>query len=98
LQAGPFGTRQPAPESPQARPDLLIIPCLGFDAQARRLGHGGGFYDRSLAALAQDGPPPVTIGVAWSCQEISGFSAGPHDVGLDWIVTERATFRRSAPG
>jgi 5-formyltetrahydrofolate cyclo-ligase len=36
--------------------------------------------------------------VAWSCQEISGFAPGPHDVGLDWIVTERVAFRRSAPG
>lgn len=98
LQAGPFGTRQPAPDTPQARPDLLIVPCLGFDAQARRLGHGGGFYDRSLAALAQGGRAPATIGVAWSCQEISGFAPGPHDVGLDWIVTERVAFRRSAPG
>ena len=98
LQAGPFGTRQPAPDSPQARPDLLIVPCLGFDARARRLGHGGGFYDRSLAALAQGGRPPPAIGVAWSCQEIAGFEPGPHDLGLDWIVTERRTLRAWAPG
>ncbi|MBU6273181.1 MAG: 5-formyltetrahydrofolate cyclo-ligase [Betaproteobacteria bacterium] len=98
LEAGPFGTRQPAPDSPQDRPDLLIIPCLGFDARGWRLGHGGGFYDRSLAALAADGRAPLTIGVAWSSQEVDGFAPGPHDRGLDWIVTERRTLRAWAPG
>lgn len=65
------------------RPPALLVPCLGFNAQGYRLGYGGGFYDRTLAQA----PRPVTLGIAYSCQ-LAGFSADPHDVALDVVVTE----------
>ncbi|MEX3592871.1 MAG: 5-formyltetrahydrofolate cyclo-ligase [Burkholderia sp.] len=72
--------------------DLLLIPCVSFDQQGFRLGHGGGYYDRTLAAWPNE-VLPVTIGLAY---EVSAFDALPresHDRPLDWIVTERHAYR-----
>jgi len=63
-------------------PDLLIIPCVGFDARGYRLGYGSGYYDRTLA-LAQ----PQTIGVAWSEALLPQFEPEATDRPLDAIVT-----------
>jgi 5-formyltetrahydrofolate cyclo-ligase len=66
-------------------PDVIVVPCVGFSAARLRLGYGGGYYDRTLAALD---PRPLSIGVAFECQrcEIDG---QPHDVAMDAVVTER---------
>ena len=66
-----------------ARPAALLIPCLGFNAQAYRLGYGGGFYDRTLA----DEPRPRTLGVAYACQQVE-FDLNEYDIPLDEIITE----------
>ncbi|MCL4746977.1 MAG: 5-formyltetrahydrofolate cyclo-ligase, partial [Burkholderiaceae bacterium] len=73
--------------------DLIVIPCLGFDARGHRLGYGGGYYDRTLAARAL-----ATIGVAYDCLEVRGFDAQPHDRVLDWIVTESRVLAGLRPG
>lgn len=65
------------------RPPALLIPCLGFNADAYRLGYGGGYYDRTLELP----PRPRTLGIAYSNQEAQ-FGHAPHDVPLDVIVTE----------
>ncbi len=64
-------------------PAYLIVPCLGFNAAGFRLGYGGGFYDRTLAAM----PRPQTVGVAYSCQ-LCAFRSDAHDIALDTILTE----------
>jgi len=68
-------------------PDVVVVPCVGFTADGHRLGFGGGYYDRWLAANRH----VVAIGVAWSFAEIEvgAFAARPHDVPLAFIVTER---------
>ncbi len=83
LQQGPFGTLHLQAQDPQ-RPQLLILPCLGFDLQCHRLGYGGGYYDRTLEQLAG----VATIGVAYGICEIENFDAQHHDLPLEWIVTE----------
>lgn len=93
LAEGPFGTRHPQPHEP-LEPDLLVLPCLGFDPRCHRLGYGGGYYDRTLAAL----PGARAVGVAYDDCEIVGFDAQPHDRPLDAIVTERRVLLRSAAG
>ncbi len=65
------------------RPDALLVPCLGFDARGYRLGYGGGFYDRTLAAQ----PRPKTLGIAYACQQVD-FEIGEYDIPLDRMITE----------
>jgi 5-formyltetrahydrofolate cyclo-ligase len=68
------------------RPGALLIPCVGFNAQRYRLGYGGGFYDRTLAASA-DLPRPLAVGIAYACAR-AAFDADPHDIALDTLITE----------
>jgi 5-formyltetrahydrofolate cyclo-ligase len=66
-------------------PTLLFVPCVGFGPGGFRLGYGGGFYDRTLAALA---PKPVTVGLAYSHASVPSFEPEPHDVPLAAILTD----------
>jgi 5-formyltetrahydrofolate cyclo-ligase len=76
----------PAPASGRPlHPDLLLIPIVGFDARGYRLGYGGGYYDRTLAALA---PRPPTVGVGFELGRLNDVRPQPHDIALDAIVTE----------
>ena len=84
MQAGPFGIPVPA-SSVRLVPQVLLIPCVGVDAQRYRLGYGGGFYDRTLAALKLR---PVTVGVAFDCGRIASIGPQPHDIRLDLAITE----------
>ena len=66
-------------------PDLAIAPVVGFDARCFRLGYGGGFFDRTLAALANR---PACIGVGYSMQQMATIHPQPHDIAMAAIVTE----------
>ena len=80
-----FGTRAPPEDAPALTPGLLLVPMLAYDDRGYRLGYGGGFYDRSLAALAA----PITVGCAYQAQAIDEVPTDNHDRRLDWIVTEQ---------
>ena len=81
----------PVPASGTAvRPDALIIPLVGFDAACFRLGYGGGYYDRTLAALS---PLPLRIGLAFAEAQIATIYPQPHDVPMSMVVTDRALYR-----
>jgi 5-formyltetrahydrofolate cyclo-ligase len=82
--ADALGVAVPAQLRMVERPDVLLVPCLGFDAQGYRVGYGGGFYDRTLAAP----PRPRTLGIAYACQQVQ-FESGEYDIALDAIITER---------
>lgn len=75
----------PAEGDPVA-PDLLLAPVVGFDSANYRLGYGGGYYDRTLAAATKR---PLTIGVGFERSRIGTVHPQPHDIPLDRIVTER---------
>jgi 5-formyltetrahydrofolate cyclo-ligase len=66
-------------------PTLLLVPCLGFGDGGYRLGYGGGFYDRTLAAIT---PKPFTVGLAFAHGHVSDFKPQAHDVPLDAILTD----------
>lgn len=72
-------------------PDLLLIPCVGFDADGFRLGYGGGYYDRTLAAWPGDAPP-VTVGIAYAACRVDALPTEEHDHAMQWVVTEEETY------
>jgi len=71
----------------EVMPALLLVPCVGFDARRYRLGYGGGFYDRTLAAR-----PVRSWGLAYECNRIAAFEVQAHDLALDAIITEDAVY------
>ncbi len=81
-----FGTQRPT--GAIRVPDLLLVPLLAFDRAGRRLGYGGGYYDRTLACL----PGARTIGCAYACQELDEVPAGAYDARMSAIATERGFF------
>jgi len=95
LVPGVLGIPTPRADAPEIEPDVLIVPLLAFDRAGYRLGYGGGYYDRTLAALRAV-RPVVAVGFAFAAQEIANVPHGPEDQRLDWIVTERAARRASA--
>jgi len=66
-------------------PTLLLVPCVGYGPNGTRLGYGGGFYDRTLAALR---PRPTTVGVGYAHGFVPWLVSEPHDVPLDAVLTE----------
>ena len=96
LEKGRFGIPVPPAHAPALTPDILLVPLLAFDAMGHRLGYGGGYYDRTLAQLRQTGAP-LAIGCAYAAQEMAAIPTLPHDVRLDWILTEQGARRPQPP-
>lgn len=82
----------PLSEAANLVPDILLVPLLGFDRAGYRIGYGGGFYDRTLARLGANGKI-ISVGLAFSTQEVDEVPREAHDVPLDWILTENGLFR-----
>ncbi|MCK9543126.1 MAG: 5-formyltetrahydrofolate cyclo-ligase [Novosphingobium sp.] len=88
LVDGPYGL-QPEPDAPEVVPPVLVVPLLGFTARGRRLGQGGGHYDRWLA----EHPGTVAIGLAWDAQKMDDLLVEPHDQPLQAVVTPTRFWR-----
>jgi 5-formyltetrahydrofolate cyclo-ligase len=82
-----FGTHRPTGEI--GVPDILFMPLVAFDHLGRRLGYGGGYYDRTLAGL----PNAVAIGCAFAAQELDAVPEGEYDARLHAVATERGVRR-----
>jgi 5-formyltetrahydrofolate cyclo-ligase len=67
-------------------PDVMLVPCVAFTKSGHRLGYGGGYFDRWLAAH----PQVTSVGLAWAASEITEaeFAAQPHDQALTLVVTQ----------
>ncbi len=85
MRAERFGTQ--CPEGPAGTPALIFVPLLAFDRAGHRLGYGGGYYDRTLAAH----PGVPALGFGYAAQEVPAVPAEPHDRKLDAIYTEYET-------
>lgn len=90
----------PTPDAPVATPQILLAPLVGWDPAGFRLGYGGGYFDRTLAASKTR---EAVIGVGFEAARLPTIYPQPHDVRLDYVVTEagvrfgeRAAARRPA--
>jgi len=84
MARGAYGIAVPA-SAQRVVPDCVLVPCVGFDAAAYRLGYGAGWYDRTLAAMAAR---PLTLGVAFAACRLDSIHPEAHDIPLDAVVTE----------
>ena len=93
LVDGLHGTRHPGEDAEERRPDVVVCPLLAArESDGARLGMGGGYYDRTLAALREDGGV-VAVGYGYGDQLTDKFPVAPHDQFLDWFVSERHAIR-----
>lgn len=90
LKRGPLGILEPPPDAPQLLPDILLVPLAAFDRSGHRIGYGAGHYDRTFAQLRAV-KPFIAVGVAFDVQEIAAVPMQPHDVALDYVITETTT-------
>jgi 5-formyltetrahydrofolate cyclo-ligase len=92
LRANRYRIDEPVALARPARLDLIVLPLVAFDARGRRLGMGGGYYDR-LLGRPRAVRRPLRVGYAFAAQETAAVPVAPHDVGLDAVVTERGARR-----
>ncbi len=87
LETGPLNTRHPLPRAAELSPDILLVPLLAFDKKGQRIGWGGGFYDRTIAALRTE-RSILVFGVAFSRQQVDKVPCDNHDEPLNGVITE----------
>jgi 5-formyltetrahydrofolate cyclo-ligase len=84
LERGVWNILVPS-RGPAVLPDIVVAPVVGFDAANYRLGHGGGYFDRTLAAMPR---MPLRIGIGFAAAKIATIYPQPHDIPMDTIVTD----------
>lgn len=77
-------------DGPDLVPDVVLLPLLAFDAQGFRLGYGGGYFDRTLAALV---PRPLAIGIGYELGRVADIRPQTHDIPVAAIITEAGILR-----
>jgi 5,10-methenyltetrahydrofolate synthetase len=85
MERGHWNIPVPPADAPRLAPEVALAPLVGWDGEGYRLGYGGGYFDRTLAALS---PKPFVIGVGLHSARIATIFPQPHDIGLDAIITE----------
>ena len=83
-----YGIPVPQQRERSLIPQVLLIPCVGFNSEKFRMGYGGGYYDRTLAKQ----PRPLALGIAYA-QAQADFAAEAHDIAMDEILTENGKLR-----
>lgn len=93
LLPGPFGLSEPAADAERVefeRIDAVIVPGVAFDEEGRRIGHGGGYYDRLLPSLKGD---CLLAGVCYDEQVARELPTAEHDVHMDLVITPTRVIR-----
>lgn len=88
LRQDRYGVMTPLENAAEVRPMIIVTPLLAFARDGARLGYGGGYYDRTLAALRAE-TDVLAVGFAFAAQEVQKMPMSKTDQRLDWIVTER---------
>ena len=91
IAPGYRGIPEPHADCPRvalASIDWVLVPGIAFDAEGRRVGYGGGYYDRLLPLLEKGA---ARVAGAFELQIVERVPAAPHDTTVDAIVTERRT-------
>lgn len=88
LVADAHGVMAPVERNEPVQPDLLVLPCVGFNVDGYRLGYGGGYYDRTLEVTQA----PHTLGLAYAMCE-ARFQTAEHDVRMKEVITEARIYR-----
>jgi 5-formyltetrahydrofolate cyclo-ligase len=91
LMLGSLGIPEPSPAAAELVPDIMLVPLAAFDRAGHRIGYGAGHYDVTLAHLRK-AKTIVAIGVGFAVQEIRAIPMQPHDVALDYVLTEKHAF------
>jgi 5-formyltetrahydrofolate cyclo-ligase len=91
LTLGPLGILEPSPAAAELVPDIVLVPLAAFDRAGHRIGYGAGHYDFALAHLRK-AKTIAAIGLAFAVQEIKAVPMQPHDVALDYVLTEKHAF------
>ncbi len=91
LMLGPLGILEPSPAAAEVVPDIMLVPLAAFDRQGHRIGYGAGHYDFTLEHLRK-AKTITAVGTAFAVQEIKAVPAQPHDVALDYVLTEKKVF------
>ncbi|MBR1150849.1 5-formyltetrahydrofolate cyclo-ligase [Bradyrhizobium sp. JYMT SZCCT0428] len=91
LMLGPLGIPEPSPAAAELIPDIMLVPLAAFDAEGHRIGYGAGHYDFTLEHLRK-AKTIIAVGTAFAVQQIKAVPAQPHDVALDFVVTEKKVF------
>lgn len=95
LSADAFGVPSP-PARNELAPLLILAPLLAFDRAGRRLGQGGGHYDRLISLYRAHGA--LAVGLAYAEQEMERVPTGAHDAHLDWVITPVEAVRCGSGG
>jgi 5-formyltetrahydrofolate cyclo-ligase len=91
LMLGPLGILEPSPAAAELIPDIMLVPLAAFDPQGHRIGYGAGHYDFTLEHLRKV-KAITAVGAAFAVQQIKAVPAQPHDVALDYVLTEKKVF------
>jgi 5-formyltetrahydrofolate cyclo-ligase len=91
LMLGPLGILEPSPAAAELIPDIMLVPLAAFDPEGHRIGYGAGHYDFTLEHLRKV-KAITAVGTAFAVQQIKAVPAQPHDVALDYVLTEKKVF------
>jgi 5-formyltetrahydrofolate cyclo-ligase len=91
LMMGPLGILEPSPAAAELVPDIMLVPLAAFDPLGHRIGYGAGHYDYTLAHLRKM-KAITAVGIGFAAQQIKAVPALPHDVALDYVLTEKKVF------
>ncbi|HEY7552349.1 MAG TPA: 5-formyltetrahydrofolate cyclo-ligase [Hyphomicrobiaceae bacterium] len=90
-----WGIPEPKADKAVLEPDALLVPLLAFDLEGRRLGYGGGFYDRTLAGLRAR-RSITAVGLGYDEQRVDAVPHLDYDQRLDWVLTPSGPIRCQA--